>query len=239
MSQYNSQSYLHDSLAEGNQTNQSIATRTACFVADDPKGFHTQCPALIKSPILHFCTARLEQVVTCQPSHHLTPACAQRACFPTTPDVLTAPCSCAADPAHHPKRVSPCRTPAQRPVYSPRPASRDSSVVPNASAAHSSACGGFGAAPDAPAASWWVCGGVHGQGAEADPLQLATSLCGAAELCGGRWSGSSASSVACTAAALGRAPGSYAVQERQRSTTPCGHSSGTLQKKQVLSLTRA
>lgn len=46
--------------------------------------------------------------------------------------------------------------------------------------------------------------------------------------CGGRFSGSSASSVACTSAALGRAPGSRATHARNRSTTPCGHSSGTL-----------
>ena len=167
---------------------------------------------------------------------HLTQPAMNR---PAEPDVLTAPCSCVAYPAHHPKHLFPCRAPAQRPFHSPCPASRDSGFFPIAPVAHSSACDSFGAAPDAPGASWWVCGGVPGQRAEADLLQLATSLCGAAELCGGRWSGSSASSVACTTAALGRAPGSYAVQERQRSTTPCGHSSGTLQKSHVLSLTRA
>lgn len=142
-----------------------------------------------------------------------------------------------------PNAPAPLLCPSAAPVSlaAPWQASRGSSVVPAAPAAHSSACDGLCAAPEAPAAPWWVCGGVHGRRAEADPLRLAAAMSSrdAGGLCGGRWSGSSASSVACTTAALGRVPGLYAVQDRHRSTTPCGHSSGTLQKNHILSLSRA
>ena len=47
---------------------------------------------------------------------------------------------------------------------------------------------------------------------------------------GGRPSSARASSTSSTSLALGRAPGSCRIQRRQRSSTPCGHSPGTLRR---------